>query len=37
MAKQIQFAEDARQSLLNGVTKIAKAVKEHARSGRDVM
>lgn len=38
MAKQIQFAEDARQSLLNGVTKIAKAVKSTlGPAGRNVV
>ena len=38
MAKQIQFSEDARQSLLNGVTKIAKAVKSTlGPAGRNVV
>lgn len=38
MAKQIQFAEDARQSLLNGVAKIAKAVKSTlGPAGRNVV
>ena len=38
MAKQIQFAEDARQSLLNGVTKIAEAVKSTlGPAGRNVV
>ena len=38
MAKQIQFSEDARQSLLNGVSKIAKAVKSTlGPAGRNVV